>query len=122
MLQLPHDQVAFPVAWHGANLVLEGLRAAAEPAFRAADGAREDTARRSANMRSLLSSSALAVNFFDAWREAGLADLGKALGLGASSVTLRFKCKLVRYPVGPRSPNFELLLSLDGGLCLRTVL
>ena len=46
--------------------VTEMLRAAAKPAFRAADGAREDTARRSANMRSLLSSSALAVNFFDA--------------------------------------------------------
>lgn len=100
----------------GANLFLGGLRAATEAEFRAADGAElEDTARRPAKMRSLVSSSALAVNFFDAWRASALGVLGGALGLGASVVTLRFEYKPERYPVGPRSPNFDLLLSLDGG-------
>lgn len=100
----------------GANLFLGGLRAATEAEFRTADGAElEDSARRPAKMRSLVSSSALAVNFFDAWRDSALAGLGQALGLGASSVKLRFEYKPDRYPVGPRSPNFDLLVSLDGG-------
>jgi hypothetical protein len=100
----------------GANLFLGRLRGATEAEFRAADGAElEDTARRPAKMRSLVSSSALAVNFFDAWRDSGLGAVGAALGLGASAVAFRFEYKPDRYPVGPRSPNFDLLLSLDDG-------
>ena len=66
----------------GANLFLGGLRAATEAEFLAADGAElTDTARRPAKMRSLISSAALGVNFFDAWRDSSLAGLGQALGL-----------------------------------------
>ena len=44
----------------GANLFLGGLRGATEVEFRAADGAEmEDTARRPAKMRSLVSSTVL---------------------------------------------------------------
>lgn len=100
----------------GVNLFLGKLRTATEREFREADGAElEDTARRPAKMRALVSSSALAVNFFDAWRDSPPGDLGKALGLGALPESLSFEYKPLRYPVGPRSPNFDLLLSLEGG-------
>jgi hypothetical protein len=59
--------------------------------------------------------SAFAVNFFDAWRDSPLGDLGKALGLGALPESLSFEYKPLRYPVGPCPPNFDLLLSLEGG-------
>lgn len=99
-----------------ANLFLGSLRAETEAEFRAADGAElEDTARRPAKMRSLVSSSALAVNFFDAWRDSAHAGIGLALGFGETAVTLRFEYIPDGYPVGPRSPNFDLLLSLHGG-------
>lgn len=100
----------------GANLFLGGLRPATEAEFRAADGAElEDTARRPAKMRALVSSSALGVNFFDAWRDSMHTGLGQVLGLGAPSAKLRFEYKPDRYPVGPRSPNLDLLLTLEAG-------
>ncbi len=90
----------------GVNLFLGKLRTATEREFREADGAElEDTARRPAKMRALVSSSALAVNFFDAWRDSPPGDLGKALGLGALPESLSFEYKPLRYPVGPRSPT-----------------
>ena len=66
-------------------------------------------------MRALASSSALAVNFFDAWRDAEKRDLSIALGLSARIVTLSFEYKPKEYPVKPRSPNLDLMLELDDG-------
>jgi hypothetical protein len=98
------------------NLFLRTLRRETEAEFCSADGGElEDTPKRPAKMRSLISSSALAVNFFDSWRDSSAEGLGPALGLGASLASLRFEYKPARYPVGPRSPNFDLLLSLNGG-------
>lgn len=78
----------------GENLFLGGLRATTESEFRAADSAElEDTARLPAKMRSLVSSYALAVNFFDAWRDSGLAHLGKAHSLGVQDARHRFEYK-----------------------------
>jgi len=65
-------------------------------------------------MASLISSSALAVNFFDRWRFKPSA-LGAALGLASPVVDLRFEYKCDRYPVGPREPNLDLLLTLGTG-------
>jgi len=73
-----------------------------------------DTKSRPAKMRALLSSSALGVNFFDPWRTGALDTLGRALGLnGARSLQFEFKPK--GYPVGPRSPNLDVLITLADG-------
>ena len=54
----------------GDNLFLSGLNRDTETEFREGDGSEmRDVGTRPAKMRALLSSSALAVNFFDAWRE-----------------------------------------------------
>jgi hypothetical protein len=63
-------------------------------------------------MRALVSSSALAVNFFDPWRGETLADLGAALSLNAPVMSLYFEYKPSNYPVKPRSPNLDLRLTL----------
>ncbi|MBK8245850.1 MAG: hypothetical protein IPK85_00320 [Gemmatimonadetes bacterium] len=70
---------------------------------------------RPAKMRALASSSALAVNFFDAWRDADKAALSSALGLPAPIAKLQFEFKPDLYPVKPRSPNLDLLLELADG-------
>jgi hypothetical protein len=66
-------------------------------------------------MRALISSSALAVNFFDTWRDADKAELAQVLGLAAPITELRFEFKTRHYPVRPRSPNLDLLLTLTNG-------
>ncbi len=66
-------------------------------------------------MRALLSSSALAVNFFDPWRSIDKASLGAALQVGAPVADLRFEYVCRNYPVGPRSPNLDLLATLANG-------
>jgi hypothetical protein len=66
-------------------------------------------------MRALISSSALAVNFFDAWRGADMATLAQALGLEAPIKEMRFEFKTRHFPVRPRSPNLDLLLTLANG-------
>jgi hypothetical protein len=100
----------------GDNLFLKALRPTTEDEFRHADGAElEDSATRPAKMRALVSSSALAVNFFDAWRDADLAALRRALGVDVPVVSLRFEYKPENYPVGPRSPNLDLMLTLADG-------
>lgn len=83
--------------------------------LRSGDGSElEDTQTRPAKMRALLSSSALAVNFFDPWRAGHLGDLSRALGFDGLAA-LSFEYKPPNYPVGPRSPNLDLLLTLTGG-------
>jgi hypothetical protein len=66
-------------------------------------------------MRALLSSSALAVNFFDVWRTEPKDKLAEALGLPTPITQLSFEHKCLKYPVGPRSPNLDLELKLTDG-------
>lgn len=85
--------------------------------FERGDGSElRDSARRPAKMRCLRSSSALAVNFFDAWRHADKTALRRALGLSEEISGFQFEFQTRKYPVGPRSPNLDLLMRLrDGG-------
>ncbi len=97
----------------GSNLFLGALRSRTHTEFSAADGSElEDSDKRPAKMRALASSSALAVNFFDAWRDTDVTRLQNALGLAVAPVTLQFEYKPTGYPVGPRSPNLDLLVTL----------
>jgi hypothetical protein len=98
------------------NLILRCLDKDTASEFRAADGSElRDSPKRPAKMRALMSSSALAVNFFDAWRRANKAPLGSVLALGTPCSELRFEYVCKGYPVGPRSPNLDLLLTLADG-------
>ena len=98
------------------NLFLRHLHSDTETEFREGDGSElMDVGRRPAKMRALLSSSALAVNFFDAWRDTSKNGLAEALGLPEPITRLRFEYKCLRYPVGPRSPNLDLVLTLADG-------
>ncbi|HSW29070.1 MAG TPA: hypothetical protein VLH75_06170 [Longimicrobiales bacterium] len=98
------------------NLFLRRLQPKTEEEFRAGDGAElEDSGARPAKMRALHSSSALAVNFFDAWRDEPVGTLLAALGIAASEAKLEFECKCESYPVPPRAPNLDLCLTLDTG-------
>lgn len=98
------------------NLFLRQLHPETESEFRKGDGAElTDVGRRPAKMRALLSSSALAVNFFDAWRHTPRDALTQALALPAPITDLQFEYKCRHYPVGPRSPNLDVLLTLGDG-------
>lgn len=66
-------------------------------------------------MWALASSSALAVNFFDAWREAPKDPLASALGFEEDIAALSFEHKCKNYPVGPKSPNLDVSLTLKSG-------
>lgn len=99
-----------------ANLFLGHLHPDTEQEFGLGDGSElEDTKRRPAKMRALSSSAALAVNFFDAWRDKDKAALAKALDLPATITELTFEFKTRDYPVRPRSPNLDLMLGLSDG-------
>lgn len=92
------------------------LHSASEAEFRLGDGAELDDRRgKPAKMRALISSSALAANFFDPWRTADKAILAAALDLPAPIADLRFEYKPDGYPVRPRSPNLDVLLHLTDG-------
>lgn len=98
------------------NLLLGGLRADTESEIRGGDGSElEPTGSRPPKMRALLSSSALAANVFDYWRDKDAGSLGVALGLAASIRSLRFEVKCKNYPVPPRSPNLDVMLDLADG-------
>jgi hypothetical protein len=102
-----------------ANLFLGRLNESTQRSFQAADGAElyETTLKsgvRPAKMSSLLSSSALVVNFFDLWCTHDPAPLGGALGLDAPVLELRFEHLCQNYPVGQRRPNLDLLLMQPG--------
>ena len=68
-----------------------------------------------AKMRALHSSSALAVNFFDAWVGADAGALMEVLGLEQESVSIRFEGQ---YPTGlpGNPPNLDVVLELQSGL------
>lgn len=98
------------------NLFSRGLHPDTKQEFQDADGAElTDGPPRPAKMRALVSSSALAVNFFDPWRGLDLTALAAALGTGQRGAQLRFEYRPVAYPVGPRSPNLDVMVTSDGG-------
>lgn len=98
------------------NLLLGDLNAETKDEFDDADGAElRDSGGRPAKMCALVSSSALAVNFFDAWRHIPKGSLTSALKLPEPITSLRFEHKCCNYPVGPKSPNLDLFLTLAGG-------
>jgi len=66
-------------------------------------------------IQSLLSSSALAVNVFDYWRDKDWAPLNVALGTRSPIRSLRFEQKCQSYPVPPRSPNLDVMLEHEDG-------
>ncbi len=104
------------IAALGENLFLGRLNPETEAEFLAGDGSElHDSNTRPAKMRALVSSSALAVNFFDAWRYADMASLSRALGLRTTIQCLRFEHKPRGYPVRPRSPNLDRILTLADG-------
>ncbi|MEW6688214.1 MAG: hypothetical protein AB1452_03875 [Pseudomonadota bacterium] len=98
------------------NLFLGHLHQDTMAEFRKGDGSElRDAATRPAKMRALVSSSALAVNFFDPWRNADKRALSRALGLPSPIAQLSFEFKTNDFPVKPRSPNLDLILHLDDG-------
>jgi hypothetical protein len=98
------------------NLFLGHLNPETRAELQSADGGElNDEGRRPAKMRALISSSALAVNFFDAWRRVPTEPLAAALGLGEPIVRLRFEYKCTDYPIGPRSPNLDVMLTTTSG-------
>jgi hypothetical protein len=98
------------------NLVPNGLHQETLAEFAKADGAElRDSGSRPAKMRALVSSSALAANFFDNWRHVPKDPLVTALNLKQPITALRFEYKCKDYPVGPGSPNLDLLLTLADG-------
>lgn len=98
------------------NLYLGTLSQSAEAQFRAGDGAElTGSGSRPPKMCSLISSSALAVNSFDYWSDRNREPLQAALKLSRPITSLRFEYKCRDYPVSPRSPNLDLMLTCDDG-------
>lgn len=98
------------------NLFLGQLNSETRADFESADGGElQDNGHRPAKMRALISSSALAVNFFDAWRHASKERLPAALGLDEPLERIRFEYKCTAYPIGPRSPNLDVVLTTASG-------
>lgn len=97
------------------NWPTSGLHQETLDEFAKADGGElRDSGKRPAKMRALVSSSALAANFFDSWRHCSKDDLANALNL-APIKSLRFEYKCQGYPVGPGAPNIDVLLTLEDG-------
>lgn len=94
-----------------------GLAPATKAAFEAADGDElEDRPTRPAKMRSLISSSALAVNVFQHWTLNDPAPLGLPLGLAGTVTRVEFERRM---PTGAPGtpPNLDVVLTLaDGGI------
>jgi hypothetical protein len=98
------------------NLLRCKLSPQTETEFAKADGNElNDSGSRPAKMRALISSSALAVNFFDFWRDIPKGPITNALKLPAAITSLQFEHRCCNYPVGPKSPNLDLLLTLADG-------
>lgn len=96
--------------------LFQPLHRLTEAEFLDGDGSElKDGRSRPAKMRALSSSSALAVNFFDAWRTSEEDTLAAALELPGRVSNLAFEYKPRGYPVRPRSPNLDLLLRLENG-------
>lgn len=95
--------------------LLGGLSPGAQSAFEAADGAElTDTAARPAKMRSVISSSALAINVFQHWTRVDAASLGAAIGLPDAVATVQFERRM-RTGAGGTPPNLDVVLTTSGG-------
>lgn len=81
--------------------------------FESGDGSELGTASAPGSMHSLISSSALCCNVFDAWRYQPLADLGTALGIDRSYTVHLFESK---HPTGlhGKAPNLDIELQAHG--------
>ena len=81
--------------------------------FEAGDGSELGTELKPGSMHSLISSSALCCNVFDAWRGEPLGDLATALGLDRSYSVYRFESK---HPTGllGKAPNLDMELHAPG--------
>ncbi len=104
------------VAELGDNLFRKGLSSETQADFADGDGSElRNSPRRPAKMRALVSSSALAVNFFDAWRVVDKTALQRALDLQTGIAGFQFEFKTRDYPVRPYSPNLDILVRLLDG-------
>lgn len=94
-----------------------GMSAEVQAEFEQADGAElVDRDGRPAKMRSVISSSALAVNVFQHWRLNDPAPIGRALGLSAVATSIAFERRM-RTGAGGTPPNLDVVLTLaDGGI------
>ena len=81
--------------------------------FEAGDGSELGSPTAPGSMHSLISSSALCCNVFDAWRGRPLGDLGVALGIDRSYEVHRFESK---HPTGllGKAPNLDVELHATG--------
>jgi hypothetical protein len=81
--------------------------------FEAGDGGELGTELKPGSMHSLISSSSLCCNVFDAWRGRPLGDLGEALGIDRSYEVHRFESK---HPTGllGKAPNLDVELQAPG--------
>lgn len=82
--------------------------------FDKGDGSELPRAGKRGKMQALHSSSALACNVFEYWRQRDLAPLGNALDLETSIAEIRFEQK---YPTGLKgnAPNLDVVLELVSG-------
>lgn len=98
------------------NLFLKALLRETEREIDEADGAElRPRGNQPPKVHALLSSSALAVNVFDYWRDKDAVPLGAAIGTESPIRSLRFEFKCTDYPVRPRSPNLDVVLNLEDG-------
>jgi hypothetical protein len=81
--------------------------------FESGDGGELGSELKPGSMHSLISSSALCCNVFDAWRDRPLGDFGTALGIDRSYEVYRFESK---HPTGllGKGPNLDLELRAPG--------
>lgn len=100
---------------YGANLFLGGIQGEVLKGYQNADGGELKDGRRPAKMSSLLSSSALAVNFFNAWCDGPCAPIEAALGLSAPISGISFEHKCRPYALTSKCPNLDVFLALSDG-------
>lgn len=95
--------------------IFGGLAMIARAAFLAADGGElSDVEGRPAKMRSLISSSALALNVFQHWALSATAPIGKALGLSGTVQGIEFERRLPT-GTGRKPANLDVVLTMDDG-------
>jgi hypothetical protein len=96
----------------GDNLLLGDLNPETRAEFEEADGGElSDVDGQPAKMRAFQSSSALAVNCFDAWRHSPRKRLAAALRINDPIESFRFEYRCGGYPIGPHAPNLDLLIT-----------
>tara|TARA_R110001599_G_scaffold150929_4_gene335462 strand:- start:93455 stop:94291 length:837 start_codon:yes stop_codon:yes gene_type:complete len=92
------------------NLYANRLTKEAKSEFELADGSELVDKKKPAKIKALHSSSALAYNFFEYWRNKDKAILAKALGIDKKIISLRLEKKL---NTGISTPNIDVYLELE---------